>query len=540
MIGLGFDEQPAVLPAHPHRMDIPCFVGFVGRRAAAGGLVPVPAAIGRWLDAEGWTHPESLAGRGDPAALLDVPVPIESWDVFDRLFAWDQRPVVGDAGGDAGGNGGGQARRVATWLGGAVRAFFQQGGRKCYVVRVADPTPLGQAVDAAARAALLIPGFPLAVQASPHIQAEWRGAAHVHGLPEAAFLCMPDLPEVFAGAPAGVDMVVDAPEDVVPEGFVECAAVSAPLPADLGSRVLGLPRCDQAGYLAWSGAVALASTLIREHRPDMHLLAALPVPARGSAADGDMIGFLTGADLLRPAADGGVGSAFVQLAYPWPMSARGGDLPGGVEPPDAVLAGLLARSTLERGSHRSVARQALAGVFDTEPRLSRREQLEIPATAPAMAATGRAPRSLLERVSLLGPTASGVRMSSDVTTSVDEVYRPACVGRILAALIRACQDTGTAMVFDASGELVWARIRAQVEALLLQLFAEGALHGASPAEAFSVRCDRSTMTQNDLDSGRVLVEVTVRPAAPIERIDVVLAVSSGGRVSLAGGPGEAA
>jgi len=42
------------------------------------------------------------------------------------------------------------------------------------------------------------------------------------------------------------------------------------------------------------------------------------------------------------------------------------------------------------------------------------------------------------------------------------------------------------------------------------------------AEAFDVRCDRGTMTQNDLDNGRLVVVIQVRPAMAIERITVVL------------------
>lgn len=531
MIGLSFEERAAVVPQHPYRMDIPCFVGFVARRAGAGpgGFTPVPAGIGSFLREQGWLFPENLAGRGQPEALpgslFDLPVPIESWDVFDRLFAWDERPVTGST------------ARAATWLGGAVRAFFHQGGRTCYVVRVDDPAPFGQTADADARLARvqkLLPGFPDPVSASPQVQAEWRGAAHVHGLPEAAFLCLPDLPELFALDAERVSVEIDAPVDLVPEAFAACSEEPAPAPADRGARIVDLPRCDDAGYRAWAGAVARAAELVRGHRPDVHVLAALPVPAPGTAAEGDMHGFLAREELLRPLADGGVGSAFVQLAYPWHMGQGSRDLPGGVEPPDGVLAGVLARSALARGSHRSVAAQKLAGGVDTLPRLGRSEQLGLP---PAV--TGET-RTLLERVTLLGPSPGGLRLLSDVTTSADESYRPACVSRILAALIRACQLTGTAAVFESSGPALWARVRESIERVLLQLFEEGALHGRNAAQAYRVRCDRSTMTQNDLDNGRVVVEVTVSPAAPIEHITVALAIGNGGQVSVAAlGGGDA-
>ena len=68
--------------------------------------------------------------------------------------------------------------------------------------------------------------------------------------------------------------------------------------------------------------------------------------------------------------------------------------------------------------------------------------------------------------------------------------------------------------------------------LLGGLLEIGALRGATPEEAFQVRCDRSTMTQNDIDNGRVIVTVIFDPAVPIGRIVVVLAIGEGGSVVL--------
>jgi hypothetical protein len=54
-------------------------------------------------------------------------VPIDSWEVFDHLFAWERRPL-NETG-----------RLGTTYLGAAVRSFFAQGGRKCYVIRAGEP-----------------------------------------------------------------------------------------------------------------------------------------------------------------------------------------------------------------------------------------------------------------------------------------------------------------------------------------------------------------------------------------------------------------
>src|SRR5262245_5791040 len=103
MAGLVFENQAPVIASAPNRADIVCFIGFVRRRPTA--LTP---AVRRWLAEQGW--PEAR-GRAAVADLLDVPTPIDTWDVFDRLFEWESRPLS-----TAG-------ERATTYLGAAVRTF---------------------------------------------------------------------------------------------------------------------------------------------------------------------------------------------------------------------------------------------------------------------------------------------------------------------------------------------------------------------------------------------------------------------------------
>jgi phage tail sheath protein FI len=70
-------------------------------------------------------------------------------------------------------------------------------------------------------------------------------------------------------------------------------------------------------------------------------------------------------------------------------------------------------------------------------------------------------------------------------------------------------------VFEPNGEALWQDVRDTVSNFLFNQWQSGALQGARPEEAYFVKCDRSTMTQNDLDNGRLVVEIgvaTVRPA----------------------------
>jgi uncharacterized protein len=61
-------------------------------------------------------------------------------------------------------------------------------------------------------------------------------------------------------------------------------------------------------------------------------------------------------------------------------------------------------------------------------------------------------------------------------------------------------------------------VRADIENFLVTLWRSGALMGAKPEEAFFVKCDRTTMTQNDIDNGRLIVEVGVATVKPAEFI----------------------
>ena len=63
---------------------------------------------------------------------------------------------------------------------------------------------------------------------------------------------------------------------------------------------------------------------------------------------------------------------------------------------------------------------------------------------------------------------------------------------------------------------LWANIRQAIEDFLLVAWRDGALLGDKPEQAYFVRCDRTTMTQNDLDYGRLIVLIGVAPIKPAE------------------------
>lgn len=532
--GLRFEEKQTLPPSDPLRADVACFVGSVARRRDAGGaLTPLPVALEEWLVAYGWARrgPAGVlhacfADQAPLAALRDVPVLVDSWDAFDRLFAWDER-ALGNA--DA---------RAASYLGAAVRSFFAQGGRRCYVVRVGDPPPTGAAaadagergVQVETRLRALLPGFPARLDASAADQATWRGAAHLYGLSDVSFLCLPDLAEIVAG-PRGEADPPPGPGDFA-EQWVTCAAPQPP-PADTRVQRARAPRADAAGVQWWAQAVQRAAEFLSEQRREVQLIAALPLAA--PELGGEVFALLAGREgeglgaRLGVAPDEqtlpGLASAFVQLVYPWAATPSASRLPEGLEPPDGLLAGVLARNAIERGAFRSATGSTLGDVSEVRPLL------------PANLLFGRtagARHSMAERVTLLGHTHEGLRLLSDVTTALDENYRPAAVNRLVSVILRAARLYGDALAFEPAGEALWRQVRDTMRELMLGLLRAGALRGATPAEAFDVRCDRSTMSQADIDNGRVIARIQFDAALPIERITVVLELGDAGVAALAG------
>jgi phage tail sheath protein FI len=98
-----------------------------------------------------------------------------------------------------------------------------------------------------------------------------------------------------------------------------------------------------------------------------------------------------------------------------------------------------------------------------------------------------------------------VTLASAVTMAIDESWRRIAVRRFFNYVGRSLA-AGTAWVSTAPyNEATWAQVREEIEAFFIRLWRAGILSGSTPEEAFFVRCDRSTMTENDIEERRVNV-----------------------------------
>lgn len=528
--GLSFDTYTRVERTSHLRADVALFVGFIAPRRQGLPRPDEEAQLREWIARRGFkARVDALtkaASTWSVATLEHVPIPVEDWTTFERLFAWEARTVD-------------PLNPVATYLGAAVRAFFAQGGRKAYIVRAGEPWKK-VAVDsndknaiAAAEAerrirrdALLpsraIEGWPVPTPLEP---ATWRGMTHLFGLDDVSFVLLPDLPDIYDATPAWTI----EPGPAIPEAFVECSE-RLEAPADtLPSRVPP-PACDGDTLELWADDVRAVRMFLQQHYRMAQLIVAVPLILEKDAGGRARISArspFAGRDALF----GRLASAFVQLVAPWLKTAGAIRIAADLEPPDGTVAGLLARNALMQGTFRSAAGTPVSFVYDLAPAFGRAALF-----APIVDADTNQPTlHLLQRVTIVGRVPGGIKLLSDVTTSRDPAYRSAGASRLVGAVLRAARAIGEDLCFEPSGELLWTRVRHHFRALLTQLWQAGALRGRTADEAFQVRCDRATMTQADLDAGRVVVDVQMEVAVAIESVRVTLVLSEGGRATLLAG-----
>ena len=110
----------------------------------------------------------------------------------------------------------------------------------------------------------------------------------------------------------------------------------------------------------------------------------------------------------------------------------------------------------------------------------------------------------------------GMRLWGARTISSDPEWKYVNLRRYFAYLERSI-DKGTQWaVFEPNGAQLWANVRRTIEDFLLNEWQNGALLGDKPDKAYFVKCDRSTMSQNDLDNGRLICLIGVAPLRPAE------------------------
>lgn len=83
------------------------------------------------------------------------------------------------------------------------------------------------------------------------------------------------------------------------------------------------------------------------------------------------------------------------------------------------------------------------------------------------------------------------------------------------------------VVFESNDEPLWAKIRLNVGTYMMSLFRQGAFQGSNPKEAFFVKCDKETTTQDDINKGIVNIRVGFAPLKPAEFVVITIQQMAG-------------
>ncbi len=175
--------------------------------------------------------------------------------------------------------------------------------------------------------------------------------------------------------------------------------------------------------------------------------------------------------------------------------------------PSGIVAGVMARTDVARGVWKAPAGldAALNGVQDLQLNLNDLENGQLNPLG----------INCLRSMGVNGRVVWGARTLRGADAAADEYkYLPV---RRLALFLEESLYRGTQwVVFEPNDEPLWAQMRLNVGAFMQGLFRQGAFQGATPRDAYFVKCDRQTTTQNDINLGILNVIVGFAPLKPAE------------------------
>ena len=118
------------------------------------------------------------------------------------------------------------------------------------------------------------------------------------------------------------------------------------------------------------------------------------------------------------------------------------------------------------------------------------------------------------------------------TSSSDPAWKYVNVRRLFIFIEKSIEAGTQWAVFEPNDEKLWARVKQTISQFLTGVWRSGALMGSTQDEAFFVKCDRTTMTQSDIDNGRLVVVVGIAPVKPAEFVIFRIAqVAKGSEIS---------
>jgi uncharacterized protein len=209
----------------------------------------------------------------------------------------------------------------------------------------------------------------------------------------------------------------------------------------------------------------------------------------------------------------GYDSKYATLYWPWikvfdPISGAGMHIP-----PSGHMAGVWARTDDTRGVHKAPANEIVRGALSLELQITKGEhdQLNPVGINVIRAFPGR-----------------GIRVWGARTLSSDPAWRYLNVRRLFNYIEESILEGTQWVVFEPNDLNLWQRTKRTINAFLARVWLDGALFGATPKEAFWVKCDGENNTSETIDAGQLIVEIGIAPVKPAEFVIFRIAQFSGG------------
>jgi uncharacterized protein len=184
-------------------------------------------------------------------------------------------------------------------------------------------------------------------------------------------------------------------------------------------------------------------------------------------------------------------------------------------PPSGHVAGIYARSDEQRGVHKAPANEAVRGALNVKYYVGKpKQELLNPQGVNVI-------RNINGNVTVWGARTIGGDRNGE--------WKYVSVRRFFLFLAESIDEGTQWVVFEPNDHALWGKIKRNVSAFLTNVWRSGALFGASPAEAFYVKCDEETNPPEVRDLGQVITEIGVAIVRPAEFVIFRITQSTGPR-----------
>lgn len=194
-------------------------------------------------------------------------------------------------------------------------------------------------------------------------------------------------------------------------------------------------------------------------------------------------------------------TTYAAMYHPWlemfdPLAKRSAYFP-----PSGAMAGIYARTDNERGVHKAPANEIVRGCTGLSCNYNEGEQdiLNPKGVNLIRAFTGR-----------------GIRVWGARTMSSNGLWKYVNVRRLYIYIEESIKANTNWVVFEPNSEVLWGRVTRTIEMFLATCWRSGALAGSTPSEAYFVECGPTTMTQDDIDNGRLICNIGIAAVKPAE------------------------